>query len=317
MRNARINQEIHSSPPPARVDRWDYSADIEMHILSLHADELLQLRFISNILRWFGFNWQIQSQCANPYSVPVRPTYTVFSTQEICPALQRCNSVNLVWGYTWNYQLSDTVIWLSDVNRAGVWWRLRSDGDLHRADYFSIIHSQQKIITLSRASSVDWSNQIIRDGTTPTAIWLWRSWVILLGCSLLVCRCTAGCSRSEWHFWCEAFWPVSEVVYCCSDCLGEQKLPLGCKQGDVGLQVLFRFVVNSIFSKWLFLPLSTSASHKWASSGQNMVNSQLTKVSDSKIFGSRSTAWVCMQRFRCFTFLVNFLFLLVCFFNDI
>lgn len=160
---------------------------------------------------------------------------------------QCCKGVNLVWGYTWNYQLSDTVIWLWDVNRAGVWWGLRSDGDLHRADYFSIIHSQQKIITLSRASGVDWSNQIIRDGTTPTAIWLRRSWVILLGCSLLVCRCTAGCSRSEWHFWCEAFWPVSEVVYCCSDCSGKQQLPLGCERGDFRFHSSIQYSANGFF----------------------------------------------------------------------
>lgn len=43
--DARINQEFCSSTPPTRVDRWDYSADIGMHILSLHADEILQLKF--------------------------------------------------------------------------------------------------------------------------------------------------------------------------------------------------------------------------------------------------------------------------------
>lgn len=42
--------------------------------------------------------------------------------------------------------MTDTVIWLSDVNRAGVGWELSSDGDFHRADYFSIIHWQQNIM---------------------------------------------------------------------------------------------------------------------------------------------------------------------------
>lgn len=152
------------SPPPARLDRWDYSADIEMHILSLHADEILQYRFISNILRWFGFNWRIQLQCKNPYpanwSLLIDVCISSWGTR---PALQRCHGINLAWGYTWNYQLSEAVIWLTDVNRAGVGWGLSSDGDLHRADYFSIIHLQQNIVALSRASGVNWSNQIIRD----------------------------------------------------------------------------------------------------------------------------------------------------------
>lgn len=160
--NTKI-RNFHSSPPPAQRDRWDYSADIEMHILSLHPDEILQLRFISNILRWFGFNCRIQLQCKNPY--PANWSHLI----DICISiwgtrpLQRCNGINLVWGYTWNDQLSEAVIWLSDVNRTGVGWGLSSDGDLHRADYFSIIHLQQNIIAPSRASGVNWSNQITSD----------------------------------------------------------------------------------------------------------------------------------------------------------
>lgn len=154
---------IFTAPRLPLIDRWDYSADIEMHVLSLHADEILQLRFISNIRWWFGFNWRIQLQCKNPYpancSFLVDLGINIWGTR---PALQRCNAVNLVWGYTWNYQLSEAVIWLSDANRAGVGWGLNSDGDLHRADYFSIIHLQQNIIALSWASGDDRSNQIIR-----------------------------------------------------------------------------------------------------------------------------------------------------------
>lgn len=157
-------RNFHSLPPPAWLDRWDYSADIEICILSLQADEILQLRFISNKLQWFGFNWRSQSQCKNPNST----NWSLFvdiciSSWGTLPALQRCNSINLVWGYTWNYQLSKAVIWLSDVNRAEVGWGLSSDGDLHRADYFSIIHLPQSIIALSRASGVNQSNQLIRD----------------------------------------------------------------------------------------------------------------------------------------------------------
>lgn len=39
------------------------------------------------------------------------------------------------------------VILLSVVNRVGVGWGLGSDGDLHRADYLCIIHSEKDIIT--------------------------------------------------------------------------------------------------------------------------------------------------------------------------
>lgn len=164
MCDAKINQEFSQLSTsrltrPMRLQRWRW----DMHILSLHA-EILQLRFISNILRWFKFDWRIQLQCKNPYpgnwSLLIDICISIWVTR---PALQMCNGINLVWGCTWNYQLSEAVICLSDVNRAGVGWGLSSDGDLHRADYFSIIHLQQNNIALSRASGVNWSNQIIRD----------------------------------------------------------------------------------------------------------------------------------------------------------
>lgn len=239
-------RNFHSSPPPARLDRWDYSADIEIHILSLHADEILQNTFISNILRWFGFNWRIQLRCKNPYpanwSLLIDICISSWGTR---PVLQRCNGINLVWGYTWNYQLSEAVIWLSDVNRAGVGWGLSTDGDLHRADYFSIIHLHHRPITSQRCQLI----QSDYKGTqaTPIASWLWRSRVVLLKCNLLVRCCTAG-RLDEW---------VTFLVWGVLTCI-RGHIWLLERAGDVRLLHSF-WSVKSIFSKWLFLLFFPSA----------------------------------------------------------
>lgn len=69
--------------------------------------------------------------------------------------------------------------------------------------------------------------------------------------------------------------------------------------------------INSIFSKWLFLPLYTSASHKWASSGQITVDKS---IGFQNIWEQERglSLHATFQVFRSF-----FEFLLVCFFNDI
>lgn len=139
--------------------------------------------------------------------------------------------------------------------------------------------------------------------TTPTASWWWRSQVVLLKCNLLVRCCIAG-HPHEWHFWCEASWPASEVTYGRSGCSSVQQLHFSCKQGDARPLRSFRSG-NAIFSKWIFLPRSPSASNKWTSSGQNM-QLQWNKVSGLIIFGNRTMAWLCQQCFKCSTF---FLFL--------
>lgn len=135
-------------------------------------------------------------------TAPMWSTYTEVGIRATHPALQRCHGVNLVGHYTWNYQLTDTVIWLSAVNRAGVGWGPSSDGDLQRADYFSIIHSRQNIIAYQK-TAID-PIRLRGTRTTPSASRLQQPAV--RGRTSRLLRAPEG------HAWCEAAWPQSEFT---------------------------------------------------------------------------------------------------------